>query len=636
MQVHLPAGQKAGAERTDSAVPGVRLSPVELRNLALIDDPALDGVHRGDVSGCASAGTPPVASPVCMEDDPTVLGRVVNDEVVVGPGIATIKTGQDGPVAHERVIVSPDNPHFSTDGSAIYAKDGSELVCMVVPCERYRVQDGCRRIGPRAFDAAESLRVVELPDGIEGIGRLAFAKSGIRSVRLPDSVREVEEKAFYGCRSLKSCQLGSGLQEVGALAFALSGVEHIALPSSVRSLAPDAFDKTPAMRAACTGAIEMDEGNGRYVLDEVGGLYEEGRFAGLLSCVTEYAVAPGCEEVLPRACCRNPYLRAVALPEGLVRIGNDAFRGCKNLERMDLPSSIRSIGAHAFMDTRIRTLRLGARVSEIGEGALLVAGENPVRTHEPLASLELDAANARFYLESGLLCERGAGDGGADKVLLYVGPDACVRIPDAVNRIAPYALMGATDIDELFMHGHMHSICAGALSVARSIPKVTVEVPLSWVPDHEDAPADEKHAVTLPVPSISPRFRTFTDLFTAEGGCTRFVFPYYDAWATCARSVEELAPAALARLREPIWLPEETRELYQGIMRRKQVPIAKHFAEKGDLAALEDLVAWSMLEAEAVEDAIAEATEDLQPQALACLLELKQRMGRGSRLDLSI
>lgn len=636
MLVPGPSGQTAGDGCTNGAVPGVRLSPVELRNLALIDDPALDGVHRGDVSGCASAGTPPEASPVCMEDDPAVLGRVIGDEVTVGAEVTAIRLGQDGPVAHERVIVSPDNPHFSTDGMAVYSKDGEELVCMVVPCERYRVQDGCLRIGARAFDAAESLRVVELPEGIERIGRLAFAKSGIGSVQLPDSVREVEEKAFYGCKRLKSCQLGSGVQKIGAQAFALSGVERISLPPSVRSLAPDAFDKTPAMRAACSGMITMDGGNERYVLDAAGGLYEEGRFAGLLSCVAEYAVAPGCTEVLPQACCRNAHLRAITLPAGLTCIGDDAFRGCRSLQRMDLPTSIRSIGARAFMDTRIRTLRLGAHLSEIGEGALLVAGENPVRTHEPLASLELDGANVRFYLESGLLCERGAGDGGADKVLLYVGPDTRVRIPDAVNRIAPYAFMGAVDIEELFMHGHMHSICAGALSVGRSIPKVTVEVPLSWVPGHEDASGDEKHAVTLPMPSISPRFRTFTDLFSAEDGCTRFVFPYYDAWATCARSVEELAPAALARLREPIWLPDETRELYRGIMCRKQVPIAMHFAQEGDLSALEDLVSWDVLEAEAVEEAIAGAAEEGHPQALACLLELKQRMGWASRLDLSI
>lgn len=631
-----PYGQTAGEGCMDGAVPGVRLSPVELRNLALIDDPALDGVHRGDVSGCASAGTPPEASPVCMEDDPTVLGRVIGDEVIIGPEIASIKLGQDGPVAHERVIVSPDNPHFSTDGAAIYAKDGSELVCLVVPCERYRVQDGCRRIGPRAFDAAESLRAVELPDGIERIGRLAFAKSGIEDMRIPDSVQIIEEKAFFGCRRLTSCRLGMGVQSIGELAFALSGVERISIPSSVRALAPDAFDGTPAMRAACSGAIKMEEGNERYVLDGAGGLYEEGRFAGLMSSVQEYAIAPGCTEVLPQACCRNAHLRAITLPEGLTRIGDDAFRGCRSLMRMDLPASVRSIGARAFMDTRIRSLRLGAQLAEIGEGALLVAGENPVRTHEPLTSLVLDAANERFYLKSGLLCERGAGDGGADKVLLYVGPETRVRIPDAVNRIAPYAFMGAVDIEELFMHGHMQSICAGALSVARSIPKVTVEVPLAWVPGHEDAPADEKHAVALPMPSISPRFRTFTDLFCAEDGCTRFVFPYYDAWATCARSVDEFASAALARLREPIWLPDETRELYRGIMGRKQVPIALHFAKEGDMAALEDLASWKVLDASAVEEGIAEAAKDQQPQALACLLELKQRMGWASRLDLSI
>ena len=124
--------------------------------------------------------------------------------------------------------------------------------------------------------------------------------------------------------------MGQGVQEIGSLAFALSALARIALPASVRSLSSDAFDKTPAMRAAHAGAIQMSPDNERYVLDEAGGLYEEGRLAGILSCVSEYAVAPGCPEVLPQACCRNLHLRAVTLPCGLVQIGDDAFRGCSS------------------------------------------------------------------------------------------------------------------------------------------------------------------------------------------------------------------------------------------------------------------------------------------------------------------
>ena len=620
--MHLPTGQKAAGERTDGAIPGVRLSPVDLRNLALIDDPALAGMQRGDVSGCASAGTPLEASPVCIEEDPTVLGRVVGDEVLIGPEITSIKTGQDGPLAHVRVTVSPDNPHFSTDGFAIYTKDGSTLVCMVVPCESYRVMAGCRRIGARAFDGAEKLCAVELPCGLESIGRLAFAKSGISSIRLPDSVKVVDEKAFYGCKELVSCRMGQGVQEVGALAFALSALERIALPASVHSLSRDAFDGTPVMRAAHAGAIQVSADNERYILDAEGGLYEEGRFAGLLSCVAEYTVAAGCAEVLPQACCRNLYLRAVTLPIGLVSVGDDAFRGCKNLQHVDIPETLIRIGAHAFMDTALRSLRLPAALDDLGEGAFLVGGENPARMRRPLQHVEVDARNGRFYLESGLLCERGAGDGGADKVLLYVGPEARVTIPDAVNRIAPYAFMGAQGVEHLIMHGHMHSICQGALSVARSIPQVTVEVDGVWR--------------TLPIPSLSPRFRTYTDLFTTEDGRTVFVFPYYDAWVTNACGVHEFAPAAVARLRDPVWMDEEVRELYRGILRRKQATVCACFADAGDLEALEDIRSWGVLEDAAVEEALKMAVQEGEGQAVGCLLELKRRAGAGTGLDLSI
>lgn len=625
--------QSVSRQSAEADLPPVRLSPIELRNLALIDDPALEGMQRGDVSGCAAAGPSPEASPVCMEDDPSIMARVVGDEVAIGAEIRSIKCGQDGPLAHVRVSVHPDNPHFASDGFAVYSKDGKELICMVVPVESYEIASGCERIGSRAFDSAERLRRVTLPAGLQSIGRLAFAKSGLEHIDIPDSVRMIEEKAFYGCKGLKSCSLGQGVQGIEASAFALSGLERIRIPASVQELFADAFDKTPAEEE---GMIRIDEGNERYVLDRAGGLYSDGQLAGILSCVADYAVAPDCTEILPGACCRNRHLRSVTLPEGLKRIGDDAFKGCRRLAHISLPESLERIGAHAFTETDISSLRLSAKVEHIGEGALLVGGENTARMRRPLDHLDLDARNERFYLEGGVLCERGAGDAGADKALLYVGPDTRVHIPDAVNRIAPYAFMGAVDIEELWMHGHMQSICQGALSVARSIPKVIVDVPLKWVPGHEDAPLGQKRRVTLPVPSLSTRFRAFTELFTAEQGCTVFVFPYYDAWVTNTRDVSEFARGAVARLREPIWMDEDMRDLYLGILRRKQEAVCLCFASAGDMQALGDLAAWGVLDHDAIESALDQVTRKADAQAIGCLLELKRRLGLGSRLDLTL
>ena len=606
------------------ATAGVRLSPVELANLAKINDPALDGYQ---VQGCSASEAEGVAAAAVAlaEEDPTKLGRVFAETLMVGPEIRSFGEGPHGPVASVAVEVDEENPLFSTDGVAVYSKDGTKLIRLIVQCEEYEVRASCKVIGERAFDSAEKLRCVRLPDGLEEIGRLAFAKSGIEVTSVPGSVRTLGEKAFYCCKQLKACILDTGLESIGDQAFALSALERLRIPATVQHIGHDAFNGTPASRIGHAGTISVDSANETFAIDAQGGLYRNGDLAELLSCVAEFHVASGAKQILPDAFRRRPHLRYVDVAEGVQEIGDDAFRGSRSLACVDLPDSLIRIGAHAFMDTRIRSLRIGPNVREIGDAALLVQGESHTMNASPLRFVDLDPRNERFYLESGLLCERGAGDSGQDKAVIYVGPDGIVRFPDSVNRVAPYAPFGASEIDEVVVHGHMHSICEQSLSVGRSPSCVRVEV------------TDERDRwITLPIPSMSARFRTLTELFTTEDARTIFVFPYYDAWVTNTGAVPEFAPAALARLRDPIWLLDDIRQLYLGILDRKQAAICRFFAHKGDMEALRDLMSWDVLSPDTVQEALDEVMGTNDTQAIACLLELAHESGQATGLALTI
>lgn len=55
-----------------------------------------------------------------------------------------------------------------------------------------------------------------------------------------------------------------------------------------------------------------------------------------------------------------------AIPEGVSRICNGAFTGCKNLKRLVIPSSVRYIGERAFEGSSIE--RFEVRSSEYGNG----------------------------------------------------------------------------------------------------------------------------------------------------------------------------------------------------------------------------------------------------------------------------
>lgn len=66
----------------------------------------------------------------------------------------------------------------------------------------------------------------------------------------------------------------------------------------------------------------------------------------------------------------NETLKTVHLPEGLRRIGNEAFANCSNLESVELPNTLETIGGHAFKNNKqLMQIVLPDSLTNIGEYA---------------------------------------------------------------------------------------------------------------------------------------------------------------------------------------------------------------------------------------------------------------------------
>ena len=88
-----------------------------------------------------------------------------------------------------------------------------------------------------------------IPEGIEIIGpdvlfvsKNNFLRSNIKSVKFPDSLKKIENNAFFRCTDLTDIQFGNGLEYIGKIAFAsCRGLEEIVLPDSLRVIESQAF-----------------------------------------------------------------------------------------------------------------------------------------------------------------------------------------------------------------------------------------------------------------------------------------------------------------------------------------------------------------------------------------------------------
>ena len=78
----------------------------------------------------------------------------------------------------------------------------------------------------------------------------------------------------------------------------------------------------------------------------------------------------------------------VIIPEGIEAIGDYAFKGCRQLNTVNLPYSLKKIGFGAFVGTHLKEIAIPEGVEEIEEAAFYDSGLSVVSLPSTLKILE--------------------------------------------------------------------------------------------------------------------------------------------------------------------------------------------------------------------------------------------------------
>lgn len=155
---------------------------------------------------------------------------------------------------------------------------------------------------------------VEVPNRIlffpvKGIGKECFFENAkITEVFIPDGITEIEAGAFAFCKNLTEAKLPSDLKVIPDAMFRSTGLQQIEIPLSVETIGWAAF--------------------------------------------------------------RFTKLTEVTIPESVSQIDSDAFSRCKELEKVELPKTIKKVSKYAFEETPWLTSRSEEFVI-VGNGILI-------------------------------------------------------------------------------------------------------------------------------------------------------------------------------------------------------------------------------------------------------------------------
>ena len=203
---------------------------------------------------------------------------------------------------------------------AEYTADGLKLISVPRYVKYYKIKDGTRVIGDKAFMYCKSLTSIEIPDSVTSIGNGAFSWcTSLNSIAIPDSVTSIGDRAFSDCTSLTSIEIPNSVKSIGNGAFSwCESLTSIEIPDSVKKIGGGILNGCHKLRTIVLKTSMY------YIQDSI--LYSKAK--EIISCWSNNS--------------------DIIIPNGVKSIGNGAFGGCTSLTSIEIPDSVKSIGDNAF------------------------------------------------------------------------------------------------------------------------------------------------------------------------------------------------------------------------------------------------------------------------------------------------
>ena len=558
-----------------------------------------------------------------------VLSNDAVKRLVIGRHTKTVRPGALEKSTLETLVVDEANEFLSTDGTCIYAADGSKLVALAKRVASYEVARGCKRIGRKAFMGASDLEHVVLPTSLEVIEEFAFAYSGITSLQCPPHLACIGVKACLHCLSLHEAVLNDGLRFIGDEAFACSSLASLRIPRTVEHIGSLITIRTNVRHAGPDATFVISAQNESYFIDEQGCLYRNDSDGVHLTrmlepLATSYIVQPHTVAIDEKAFAHHGFIEAIALPEGLRRIGEGAFKVCRKLSSVTIPDSLESVGADAFLDTAIQRFRIPEGLVNIGKNALVTDGAHHEGAPPALREIDVDARNPLFFMHTGMLCRRLRS--GVSIVVFTCSCDK-VEFPQETLEVEDYAFNNAFGIRELYINAKLHTIGACGLSVMSQIRHVRIDVekPIEGMTSFVlrfPATTHSVHGFLLALGGLGHLY--LPDIMAQYDNCIASSRDYYDTGKTENASAYEQVKLIIDRLNESILLTDSNKQRYHSLVARNIEEICTDIARHDDREALGQLADLGLLTADNLDGVVASVAKLQDAAMTAYLLELKR------------
>ena len=232
------------------------------------------------------------------------------------------------------------------------------------------------KIGNYAFNSAQALTKITLPETLTSLGTYAFNYCrNLSSINIPSGITEFGSNIFQNCTNLNAVTLSEGLTQIGAGMFYNAYISNITLPSTITTINKSAFYNSRL------STINLPEG-----LTTI----EDSAFSGCRYLRT--ITFPTTIEKFGNGVFSSSGLSNVTLPDNITEIPNSMFYNCTSLSDVTIPNVVTSIGNSAFYNcSNLTNFRIGSSIEKIGVNALFNVKDTYINKEE--GTVEIGSGN---------------------------------------------------------------------------------------------------------------------------------------------------------------------------------------------------------------------------------------------------
>ena len=172
---------------------------------------------------------------------------------------------------------------------------------------------------------------------------------------------------------------------------------------------------------------------------------------------------------------RRSNIKQITVPDGVTKLGENAFKGCRELENIELPQTVQTIGDSAFEDCyKLQHIELPDNLKKIGESAF--------RNCINLKDIELP---------EGLKILRGGTFSGCHS-LEYV------NIPISIISINGYTFEECKSLKKITLHEGMEEIFAGAFLNCQGLEEVEMKEGINLIGNEAFSGCENIKSINIP------------------------------------------------------------------------------------------------------------------------------------------